>query len=219
MQDQPTVRLNFTCNRNWEDMTIVENGRFCNDCQKKVVDFTDKTPDEIAAYLISSTTKVCGRFQQSQLSPSRPKPVWKRWLSAAAMFVTVFIGVKEASAQQQLPAKKSDSVKTSDRFVMGEVLIISNRDAQFPGGEAALFAYINKNIHPPKSVTGRVTTVFTIETDGSLTDIKVIKGLSKEADEEAIRVLKESPKWLPSIQNGRRIKVAYTVPFFFNIKK
>ena len=90
--ENPIVRLTFT-NRNWEDMKPVAGGRFCNDCQKKVVDFTNKTADEIAAYLMSSTSHVCGRFTASQLAPPSPKTFWKRWLSAAAVFA-VFIGIK-----------------------------------------------------------------------------------------------------------------------------
>ncbi|WP_299288617.1 energy transducer TonB [uncultured Mucilaginibacter sp.] len=216
MENQPIVRLNFTCNRNWEDMQPVENGRFCNDCQKKVVDFTDKTNEEIAAYLISSATLVCGRFQNTQLAPAAPKPIWKRWFSTAAMFVAVFIGVKEASAQQQIPIKSADSVKAPTRVVMGEVAVIS-KNAQFPGGEVALRSYLDKNVRSVNNVKGKVVTTFIVEKDGSLTDIKVIEGLSKEADEEAIRVLKESPKWLPMVlYNGVAVRHGYTLPISFS---
>lgn len=216
MENQPNICLNFTCNRNWEDMIPVENGRFCNDCQKKVVDFTNKTNDEIASYLMSSTTKVCGKFQQSQLAPSLPQPVWKSWLSAAAMFATVFMGIKEASAQKTLPTKSVDSVKAPAPFVIGEVVII-NRNAQFPGGKEALYDYLNRNIRSIDKVKGNVVTTFIVEKDGSLTDIKISKGLSKEADEEAIRVLKASPKWLPMIlYNNVPSRQGYTLPISFS---
>ncbi len=210
MENQPIVRLNFTCNRNWEDMAAVESGRFCNDCQKKVVDFTDKTNDEIAAYLMSSTTKVCGRFQQSQLVSPSLKPVWKRWFSVAAMFAAVFIGVKEASAQKVVQldtvSKKSDNIVS---FGTAELM------PSFPGGELAFNKYLHKNIRTPKDVHGRLITSFIVEKDGSLTDIKILRGLGEEADYEAIRVLKESPRWKPGIQKGSIVRQAYTMPITF----
>ncbi len=225
---QPIVRLNFSCNRNWENMQPIKGGRFCCDCQKKVIDFTYKTNDEIAAYLISSATQVCGRFQNTQLAPTMLKPVWKRWLSAATMFVAVFIGIKEASAQTSLKNTKADSLHQEDKgqkdviegrlprkgnesYFFGAVEVLPH----FPGGEKALETYLNQNLQKPKNVSGRVVASFIIEKDGSLTNIKVLRGLNKEADAEAIRVLKTSPKWQPSTQLGKVVKVAYTMPINF----
>ncbi|MEX8548252.1 MAG: energy transducer TonB [Mucilaginibacter sp.] len=215
MENQPIARLNFTCNRKWEEMTPVAGGRFCNSCQKKVVDFTDKTNDEIAAYLMGSTTQVCGRFQQSQLVPAPPKPIWKRWLSAAAMFAAVFMGIKEASAQKVVQTDSVSNQQKNPGSFLGAIEMLPN----FPGGEAAFAAYLHKNLRSPKGVKGRVTTAFVVEKDGSLTDIRILKGLNKEADEEAIRVLKESPKWKPGSQLGIVTRTAYTMPITFNNKQ
>lgn len=213
---QPVVRLNFTCDRNWEDMKPVDGGRFCNDCQKKVVDFTGKSNDEILAHLMSSTTQVCGRFQNSQLAPALPKSFWKRWLSAAAMFAAVFIGIKEASAQQQsISVKLVDSTASRSPNSIGEVLIVRN-DAQFPGGKDALQNYLSTNLRLIKGVHGAVKTTFLVERDGSLADIKIVKGLNDQANEEAIRVLKESPKWVPRIlYNGTAIRQGYNLLISF----
>ena len=226
MENQPIARLNFTCNRNWEEMTVVDGGRFCNNCQKKVVDFTGKTNDEIAAYLMSSTTQVCGNFKQSQLVPSLPKPIWKRWFSAAAMFAAVFIGIKEASAQTSITNAKTDTLdkghkdvkdccviphKANEPYYFGAVEILPH----FPGGEKAFDDFLNKNLHVPKNTSGRVIASFVVEKDGSLTDIKVLRRLSEEADAETIRVLKVSPKWQPGMQLGKAVRTAYTMPINF----
>lgn len=230
MENQPIARLSFTCNRNWEDMTVVDNGRFCNDCQKKVVDFTGRTNEEIAAFLMGSTTKVCGRFQNSQLASSS-KPVWKRWFSAAAMFAAVFMGVKEASAQTQTSITniKTDSLnkvdkgqkdmkdccvvqrKANEPYYFGTVEVLPH----FPGGEKAFGEFLNQNLHPPKNVSGHVIASFVVEKDGSLTDIKVLRHLSEEADAEAIRVLKAGPKWQPGMQLGKPVRTAYVMPINF----
>ncbi|MVN20574.1 energy transducer TonB [Mucilaginibacter arboris] len=210
MENQPIARLTFTCNRSWEEMIVVKDGRFCNNCQKTVIDFTNKTPDEIAAYLMSSTTKVCGRFQQSQLAPSPPKTFWKRWLSAAAIFA-VFMGIKEASAQKVV---QSDSASNQHNDIVSFGVV--EKLPMFPGGEEAFGAYLHKNLDCPKGIKGRLITSFVVEKDGSLTEIRVLKGLSKEADEEAIRVLKASPKWQPGSQSGILTRTAYTIPINFN---
>jgi len=56
-----------------------------------------------------------------------------------------------------------------------------------------------------------------VEKDGSLTDIKVVRGIGSGCDEEAVRVLKNSPKWKPGIQNGRPVRVQYSVPISFTL--
>ncbi|MGI4805397.1 MAG: energy transducer TonB [Janthinobacterium lividum] len=229
MENQPIARLTFTCNRNWDDMVPVKNGRFCNDCQKKVVDFTDKTNDEIAAYLMGSTTKVCGRFQQLQLASPLPKPLWKRWLSAAAVFVTVFIGIKEASAQTAVVNTKIDSLQHKDKgqkdmkdccnvprkanepYSFGTVEVLPH----FPGGEKAFDEFLNQNLQVPKNVSGRVIATFVVEKNGSLTNIKIVRSLGEEADAEAIRILKAGPKWQPGTQLGKPVRTAYTMPINF----
>lgn len=210
MKNQPIVRLNFTCNRNWENMQPVKGGRFCNDCQKKVVDFTNNTNDEIATYLMNSTTLVCGRFQNTQLAPAPSKPVWKRWLSAAAMFAAVFCGIKEVSAQQVIQKDSvSNQQKNLTSFGGPEVI------PHFPGGEVAFQKYLHQNLRPINGATGRVITSFIIEKDGSLSNIRVLKGLNKEADSEAIRVINASPNWLPGVYNGQPQRKAYTMPINF----
>lgn len=58
---------------------------------------------------------------------------------------------------------------------------------------------------------------FVVDKTGSLEDIKVLRGVEKSLDDEALRILKTSPKWKPGIQNGRPVKVAYTMPIFFQL--
>lgn len=90
----------------------------------------------------------------------------------------------------------------------------------FPGGEGAFAKYLNKNIRYPavareNNVQGRVVLTFVVERDGSLTDIKVIRSLGSGTDDEAMRVLKASPKWKPGIQNGKPVRVQYSIPVSF----
>ena len=67
------------------------------------------------------------------------------------------------------------------------------------------------------NISGRVFISFVVEKNGQLTDIKVLRGLGYGTDEEAVRVLKKSPKWKPGIQNGRAVRVQYTIPIAFQL--
>ncbi|MFA6944500.1 MAG: TonB family protein [Pedobacter sp.] len=93
---------------------------------------------------------------------------------------------------------------------------------EFQGGMAGWGKYLQKNLkYPPmareNNITGRVIMSFVVEKNGQLTDIKVLRGIGGGCDEEAIRVLKNAPTWKPGIQNGRPVRVAYTMPIFFQL--
>jgi protein TonB len=92
----------------------------------------------------------------------------------------------------------------------GEVL------PQFPGGQDKLAAFIKSKLRPVKGVSGKVFVYFVVEKTGKLNHIKVVKGLSAEANKEAVRVIKLSPKWKPGSQNGVVRRIAYTTPVIFS---
>jgi|GEM_PF-489217 len=94
----------------------------------------------------------------------------------------------------------------------------------FPGGSSALDKYLKKNIRYPaiareNNVQGEVFLNFVVEKDGSITDIKVVRGIGSGCDDEAIRVLKSSPSWKPGIQNNRTVRVSYTMPITFTLQQ
>jgi len=94
--------------------------------------------------------------------------------------------------------------------------------ADFPGGVEALYKWLSKNIKYPLSareanIQGKVTITFVIEKDGSLSNFKIVKGVSYAIDEEALRVMKLSPKWKPGMQNGRPVREQYTMPINFSL--
>jgi protein TonB len=93
---------------------------------------------------------------------------------------------------------------------------------QFPGGEAAFGKFLRDHIRYPavakeNNVTGRVFIQFVVERDGSLTDLKVLRDPGSGLGDEALRVLKISPHWTPGIQNGKPVRVQYTVPVNFSL--
>ena len=94
---------------------------------------------------------------------------------------------------------------------------------KFPGGEEALLRFINQNIHYPKEAIknkthGKVVVVFIISETGAIKDAKVIRKVSPEIDEEALRVINSLPAWIPGKQKGKAINVQYTLPVNFRLK-
>lgn len=84
----------------------------------------------------------------------------------------------------------------------------------FSEGLGGLYKFIIKNFHQPKikGLYGNVMSTFVIETDGSITDIKVMKDVGYGSREEIIRVLKKSGKWIPASLNGQTVRCHYQVP-------
>lgn len=90
----------------------------------------------------------------------------------------------------------------------------------YPGGDAAFNKFLSTHIRYPNmakenGTQGRVFVSFVVEIDGSLTDMKIVRDPGSGLGEEAVRVLKTSQRWSPGIQNGKKVRVAYTVPVSF----
>ncbi len=92
---------------------------------------------------------------------------------------------------------------------------------KFRGGNKGFVEFISKNYKLPnvKGLKGRLLVEFVVEKDGSLSDIKVIKDLGFGTAEEAIRVLKLSPLWLPGMQNGRNVRTKFMLPLMLEVKE
>lgn len=93
---------------------------------------------------------------------------------------------------------------------------------QFPGGEAALMKYLRSNIKYPviaieNGVQGNVIVQFVVKKDGSIGDVKVIRGKSPELDKEAIRLCKSLPKFIPGKMKGQAVNVWYTSVISFRL--
>src|SRR5690606_22728300 len=93
---------------------------------------------------------------------------------------------------------------------------------QFPGGQQGWAAYLSRNLKYPKeakdkNIQGRITVSFVVEKDGSLTDVKVLRGIGYGCDEEAVRVVRNSPKWMPGKQDEKPVRVSYVMPIVFRL--
>ena len=92
----------------------------------------------------------------------------------------------------------------------------------FPGGMQELMVYLGKNIKYPtiaqeNGTQGRVIIQFVVERDGTISDVRVARGVDPYLDKEALRVIKAMPKWKPGMQKGQPVRVKYTVPVTFRL--
>ncbi len=147
-------------------------------------------------------------------------PKWKPGLSGGrpvnvAYTMPIFFQLGQPVTNLTVNPKPPLSAGVAD-FSTVEVL------PEFAGGMGGWARYLSLNLKYPqqardKKTTGRVILSFIVEKDGSLSDIKVLRGIGDGADEEAVRVLKSSPNWKAGIMNGRPVRVAYTMPIFFQL--
>lgn len=94
---------------------------------------------------------------------------------------------------------------------------------KFPGGDAELYKFISKNLNYPamaieNNVQGRVVVQFVVTKDGSIGNVKVVRSVDRDLDNEAIRVCKKLPKFIPGKQNGQPVSVWYTLPVTFKLQ-
>lgn len=103
-----------------------------------------------------------------------------------------------------------------------EIFEFVEKRPQFPGGEAALLAFLNQNLKYPalakeNAIAGKVVVQFTVEKDGSLTDLKVLRDIGGDCGKEAVRLVGLMPKWEPGRQNGQSVRVQYMLPVQFHL--
>ncbi len=102
-------------------------------------------------------------------------------------------------------------------------LISAEKQPSFPGGEAAMYKFLSRKMRYPRlardnNVEGKVYLQFVVEADGTLSNIKVLRGIDYGCDEEAIRVLRQMPRWIPGEQGGQKVPVYYTIRVSFRIQ-
>ena len=100
------------------------------------------------------------------------------------------------------------------------IFVIVESMPQFPGGEEARLTYLNENVRYPTmareaGIQGRVFVEFVVEKDGSVTNVRVVRGIGGGCDEEAIRVVQSMPRWIPGKQRNVPVRVRFNMPIRF----
>ena len=128
-------------------------------------------------------------------------------------------GGHHCAACEHLSKQALEEKKRGKDFVFDVV----EKMPSFPGGMKALFDYLKENTeYPAKAVKnkiqGRVIVQFTVDEKGRLSNIKVVKSVDASLNAEAVRVVKSMPRWNPGMQNGKAVKVRYTLPVTFRLR-
>ena len=134
------------------------------------------------------------------------------WRLLTVMSVLAILLMVNTNAMAQNKKKANDKV-----LEKAEVM------PQFPGGDQAMMKFVSENVQYPeeakeKEISGRVLVGFIVEKDGSVNEVKIVRGIGGGCDEEAVRVVKAMPKWKPGKQDGKTVRVSYTMPFFFKMQ-
>ncbi len=127
------------------------------------------------------------------------------------------VGGEVLKAKEEIKAPEPPKQEENKIFTVVEQM------PMFPGGDAALMQYLSSNIHYPavaaeNGVQGRVVVGFVVERDGSITDVNVMRSVDPSLDREAVRVVKNMPRWTPGKQNGSAVRVKYQVPVMFRLQ-
>ena len=136
--------------------------------------------------------------------------LWWRLLATLSVLVLLFVANTNATAQN----KKAANDKVLEK---AEVM------PEYPGGEQAMMKFVADNVKYPqdardKEISGRVLVSFVVEKDGSIGDVKVVKGIGGGCDEEAVRVVNAMPNWKPGMDKGKPVRVSYMMPITFKLQ-
>lgn len=135
----------------------------------------------------------------------------------------MFVNLEENNSRVQIMNYVED-VKTEEVEEEAIPFALVEDKPKFNGGDANEFSkWVNQNLVYPEiakenGVQGRVTMQFTVNPDGSVSNVKVLRGVDPSLDQEAVRVISMSPKWTPGKQRDRAVKVTYTFPVIFQLR-
>lgn len=274
MEDKFAITIPKPCSADWDAMTPEATGRFCSSCTKSVIDFTDKTTEEIQFYFIKNQgQKICGRFNNEQINRfdlQIPQSVLRQQMPFhKAFLLTLFVvmgstlfscknhddaslgevSVVNDSIENKttlgliLPPKNSDTISVHKKdtlknrimpVITGEVALPDDTPHQskpaiksvynasevevlpnYPGGISKFYNYFSANFRKSdadKEVMEKIIVSFIVEKDGSLGEIKLLRGINEALNAETIRVLEASAKWNPGEVNGEKVRVLYSLP-------
>ena len=157
-----------------------------------------------------------------------PKPIEREIKKAISNKPPVFVEVEDEKELTKVVVEPTVEIADIPLEVLGEVKEEApdfyegkvESMPEFPGGMSAFYEYVGKNMKYPSqakrmNVTGRVYVQFIINTDGSITDVKVIRGIGAGCDEAAQLVLENSPKFIPAKQRGVPVRFRQVMPIVF----
>jgi len=133
------------------------------------------------------------------------------------------IAVSGPSSPHSGPVMMGPPAPVAEENDEGEVFDVVEENPSFPGGDAALMTWLQKNLKYPAAaqengIQGRVLVSFIVNKDGSIVEPKIIRSVDPSLDKEAARVVSSMPRWKPGKQRGKAVRVKYTLPVTFRLQ-
>ncbi len=121
-----------------------------------------------------------------------------------------------------LPVSAQQHRRSMPKVDENGVYFVAEKMPEFPGGQEALMKYLSMNVRysaeaQKNRIGGRVIVQFVITEDGSITQEKIVRGVEASLDTEALRVVRQMPKWSPGMEKGEPVKVRCNIPIFFRM--
>ena len=156
-------------------------------------------------------TRTAGRIKYALFAPL-----------AAALLLVSNIEAVARTVEKVMDAPEATNTVPQDKPKEDPIFQICEVPPQFPGGVVEWMKFLSANMKYPaeakeKKQEGRVIVQFIVEKDGSITNAKVVRGVSPLLDQEALRVVGIMPRWNPGTQRGQAVRVQYTLPVMFSL--
>lgn len=191
MESLQNIKLSFKCPKQLNELQACNGDWYCDGCKKIVYDFRGVGEEQVLASLAKNDYKMCGLFEAGRVEVL-PNNRWFRWASAALLFLGLTSCHDVVMGKIMKPVDTSMVKKPVNPLIMGKMIAIR---PSFPGGTEAFNKYLRKNLKLKKGITGEVLAEITVENEGKVTEVKIIKGADSVLNQQVIKVLQLSPKW------------------------
>lgn len=185
--------------------------------------FYDVSASELGQLVVEQVEEEIIPITQQNTPPPPPPPP-----PAAPEIIQVVENEVEVAEVEMIDTEADaktivEEFAIKEEVVEEEIFTIVENQAEYPGGTAELFKYLNKEMKYPvvakeNGIQGTVFVQFVVWKDGKIKDVKILRGVNKMLDDEAIRVVKAMPSWSPGKQRGKPVPVYFNLPIKFTLK-
>ncbi len=185
---------------------------------KITIDLAQRVADEVTEEIIPITEQ-----KVKPPPPPPPKQVTQIKIVEDDVEVEDELDIDVEADDETVVDEYIPPVEDEEEVSEAEIFTVVESMPSFPGGMGALMKYLAENIkYPPlakeSGIQGRVFINFVVEPNGSISNVKVLRGIGGGCDEEAVRVVERMPKWSPGKQRGKPVRVSYNLPVKFTLQ-
>lgn len=150
---------------------------------------------------------------QMLINPQTNRRALWRYLFVMPVAALLLMCSQKDAVENELPAP-----------IVGEIFTVVEQNPEPRGGMSSLMSYMGDNITYPEAaqkanVSGKVFVSFVVAKDGHIADVQILKGIGYGCDQEAVRVVRQMPRWTPGRQNGKPVNVKFNLPINFSLNK